>query len=402
MLPQHPDALGGETNEVLHLKNFRSWVIDKMPVLNNDALAKKVEPDVFIPPIQFFVDSFPNIDSLTTQQARDELMYLGFAISSLERHAQDRGLNAGDAMNQIRNVTPILLKLGIKLGHPPRDSLYTFATWNKERISFTADPQEVLFIDIVDLATRHLDDAAKKVRQITTWEIPFSDSAKTIVEAKASVDKARQQFLRYFGTTSTGEKAYTPEFFLDIMRQYQCNWVIDGEVWGPPTAANCVPQFQLDYLVGTLMPGYREHLLSRSQYFTTEDQEALLKDMDGTSLFAMVETQLGYPEIGIGHVDTSTLRNTLSKLPIGTQQAILETEHLAQSAASLSALHWSLIQNFMGKPLKARGDAERAKEGRAVDNTKGTSGMEFPQLQAIRDMRRKYPDHAKLAEVFNL
>lgn len=390
-----------ETEYQSYATSFQNWLRQDMPAINAGVLSGHEKPNLLISPIQHFVDQFPRTAPLSGEQKRDSIKYLGFAMSSLERHMQDRGSLPGEALNAITGAEPLLIVLGKESGHSPRDSLYTFAYWNRlPSITFSGDPQEELFIDIVNLSSDSLQGAGDLIRPVAEGSVSLDNpvSSGSMIEAADRVVAAREQLFRYIEKNkTTGGIAYSVNFFRDVMRQYNCNWMIDGEMWGPPTAANAVPQFKLDFLVGTLKPGYREHLEERYKYFTVEDQETLTQDMDSPSVLDQIAQRIGIENDQFTSFEPGSLASLLSQQPDQALKSMRSLVRLGEKMGNLSSIHWTLLHRYLIKPNQQ----EEAKRG-AVDNTKGGSGMEFPEVQELRDMRRLHPQIARLSEALDL
>lgn len=382
-----------------YFNSFRKWLIEDMPTINGAILKGQQEPEILHGTIQNFVDTVPSLDKLNQEEKKQVIQFLGFAISSLERHTQDQGAKPGEAFATLKGAEPLLIELGKQTGHPPRDSLYTFGLWNRapNSITFSGDPQEELFIDVINNSIDNLEIAGDSIRPIARGQIAIDNprAIDAITEASHNIDLARQQFLRYLAKDpQTGQPAFTPAFFRDVMRQYNCNWTIDGEMWGPPTAANAVDQFQLDFIMGTVNPQYEAHLRERFKYFTAADQEDLSRDMKGQSILGVIRDTLHVTGSQLETMSQEEVAQLLRKQPEQTRQFIGQFVKLADKIGTLTALHWTLISNYLIKPNRE----EEAQRRGAVDNTKGGSGMEFPELQEIRDMRRIYPQVENLSK----
>jgi hypothetical protein len=377
---------------VSYFSSFDEWLRNTMPQLNTQILERKMEPSVLKERVQSFVDEYPGIVHLDREGKRKALQYLGFAISSLERHVQDRGGAAGQALASLTNAESILIDLGNHLGHPPRDSLYTFGLWNRgpNSITFSGDSQEALFIDVINISIDHIENAGDLVRPIAKGLISLDDptSIGMLSTAETHVELARKQFLRYLRKKEKSkEYTFKTSFFRDVMRQYNCDWIIAGEKWGPPTAANAVDQFQLDFIMGTVNEKYEAHIRERYKYFTSEDQDALDRDIQGKSLLSLIRDNLQLTDTQLESIEPEKLAAILSSQSKQKVQFIDHYVKLVQKTGTLSAMHWNLIRNYLIKP----NEEEEIKKKGAVDNTKGGSGMEFPELQEIREMRRSFP-----------
>lgn len=333
--------------------------------------------------------SLTQVDIVERKEARNLLYLLGFLVSSCERHSQALGYPAGAAIQSIPGLDQCLTQLGNISGHPPRDSLYTYILWN-EGETFTGDPQEALFIDVVKKSTEELESARGILA--TTLSNPsdfFSTETLTVLEAVwTSLEVARKQFLRFYQQDQDGNPKFTQAFFINQMRQYNCTYPIGGVDYGGPTAANCVPWMCLDMMLGLANADYLKHCRDRKKYMTEEDQVLLEQSIAMPSLTTLI--LLNAPQ-------RQNFENATPKsVPPIFSEIVAKVLNVHKKMCSLTALHWGLIQNFM---VKQRGAS--AQQG-PVDNQRGTSGMSFPDVEAIMQMRRISEPYKQLSSLLDL
>lgn len=372
-----------ETSDVF-FSNIEWWLQHELPQLNNAAGSDPSAIGKLKTVTREFITAFPRLNTIGITEARSAIKYIGFLVSSLELHSQDVGNAAGSALSEIEGAEKLLTGLAAIAKHPPRDSLYTFALWNHSpTITFSGDPQETLFVDVVRQSTNELFNCGNCIRQIR--HAHDADDLRSLKEADGHIDATRQQFIRFLRTDDNGRPALTAEFFANIMRQYNCKWVLAGQEWGGPTAANCAPYISIDFLLGAADSEYNQHTLERFRYLTDEDQMMLDCDMKSMSLAEGLHRKIGKDQSEF----LSAGNDEIASLLVANRDVYEFTvafNQLAEKFSQLSGLHYGLINKF----FKSESEADQEKTV-AVDNTRGTSGMSFPDVWKIRQMRRTSP-----------
>lgn len=329
--------------EVDYLKN-------KLPSINKKADnydSKVFAISILRGKIYEIINSYSDLN-ISIEDARKKLSFLGFLISSLEKHSQENGNEVGEAIKNINQLENKLIILGKKANHPPRDSLYTYSIWNTDNITFSGDYAEKLFIEIVRNSTNILYKSVNLLLE----EYPYI-SKNTINEIRNNVNDVKTEFKRYLSLDDNGHPVITAKFFMNTLRQYNCSWKINGDIWKGPTAANCMPYIAMDYLLNLNNKEYDEHVKNRLRYLSEEDKMNLINIIG------------------------------LEK----SKKIILEDEqgfkNLKKDWYNLSKFHFGLINKFLIKPQH-----NDIKNKAIVDNEKGTSGMSFEEVKKIRDMRK--------------
>jgi len=376
--------------------NFEIWLKTSMPELNMQILAKEAKHDMLWDQIQHLVDTFPALEQLTYTQKVRAIQYFGFAISSMERHAQDRGFPAGHHLASINGAESLLLALGEQTGYPPRDTLYTFATMNrKNMITFSGDAQEELFIDVLNQSGDLVKLAGDLIRPVTRGQMQIDDdqSVGLLMRAERALEGARKQFLRYMEVVDveTGRFALSIPFFRDVLRQFTCDWVLGGEAWTGASAADAVEFKKLDYLIGTVDDHFRQYVFDRMKYLPPHQKVEMVDDMQHPSLLDVVMKSLGLFRQELVALSEAELIERLRGLSERCLEFVKQYVKLAGMNGRLSATHWSLMANYLMKPTEA-GMGTGLKE-----RDRGTAHITFEEIVAIRDMRRLNPYVKKLS-----
>lgn len=134
-----------ESEKSQYFRELNTWLMKDMIELNNaDITSSSHVVGQFQNAATRFVSEFPALTNINSNDARKAIQGLGFIISSLERHMQARGFEAGEGLASVDGARDLFLTLSEMSGHPPRDSLYTFSLWNTgdSVITFSGNPQE--------------------------------------------------------------------------------------------------------------------------------------------------------------------------------------------------------------------------------------------------------------------
>ena len=390
--PRYDNSLSPE----IYFDHFATWLRAEMPRLNMRILAKEMDHDILRDQVQYLVDAFPAIEKLTHAHKVQAIQYFGFAVSSIERHSQDRGHPSGQGLARIKGIEPLLLALGEQTGYPPRDTFYTFSTINRPNsITFSGDSQEELFIDVLNRSSDLLRMAGDLIRPITRGQMSMDEPQATqaLIGATYALEDARQQFLRYMEVVDpqTGQFALSMPFFRDVFRQFTCDWFIGGQEWTGASAADAVEFKKIDYLIGTTNDHFRHYALERMRYLPPHQKAELVDDMQSLSLLDVVILALSLAPQAFASLSETDIAARLKRQSQQDLQFIHHYIKLAGMSGRLSATHWSLLANYLIKPTQAgQGTGLKGDEC-------GTAHINFGDISAMRDMRRLHPQVKKIS-----
>jgi hypothetical protein len=388
------------------MRDFRKWVKNELPRWNNNIIEKRKNVDEFIAEVrpwarvviqQFGADE----TAVNLWQARQAIQLLGFTVCSAERHFQALGFPAGSGLASLPGVEELLFRLS-KIGKtPPVLSHYGYWLENlgKQRLSFTGDPQELVFNTVVVNTDRLYNATLDPLRQICTGKLEISSprAVRALQYTKMNLEEAHEEFKRFMEKNPyDGKRAMEPIFFLMNMRLYLVKIPVYGEPWAGVNAANMASQMQLDYLLGCVYPWYEGVVASRWKYMTKEDQEDLEKDKNTPSVFQRILEPLGLTPETILTVSTEQIQATLSEQPPNYFVALLMFLNAVGELGRLSAYHWQLIQTYIVKIAKSLSTEQKA--GMPVNPDLGTSGvMTHEETFKIGEMRWQHQGIEKLA-----
>lgn len=403
-MTSHPQPLIALPTTNVLLTKMYYWVQHKLPKLNNAIENGQNEPNALVAEFQpLWNEIGPHLQQVVNQmechEARMWIQLIGFVVSSLEKHLQSRQNVAGTGLRKIRGVERMLLQLGVVAKHPPRDSHYTYWIWNNrdQPLLFTGDPQEAVFNKIVNQTDALHSESCRALRPICRGVIDISSplAIAGIQQSTVNMQKLHKVFRSFMErNTLTDQRNMEPVFFMTRMRTYLPTYPVEGISWGGVNAANLASQMQVDYLVGAVNPEYAHVVNGRLRYMTAEDQENLKADMLIPSIMIRLLDRLDVTSDFIINRESADLTRWLSFQPISTQNVVVAYCNLIKAAGQLSAIHWSLIQNYLVKPVHNLTVGQRGNF--AVDPSVGTGGKTHEETQGIMKMRREHPVAAKL------
>jgi len=380
---------------------LRRWFKDILPGLNLDVDLGHVSLEDFVLVVRQIVvelreqtRGYHPMDELGVREARRQLQLLGFIMSSCEKHFQDHGHRSGEGIKQLVYAEELCTKLALIAGHPPRDSAYTYWIWNspEEALTFTGNPQEMLFHRTINRSDDLFNRCCRILRQICSGDVSLSsDTARDLLNhATDHLLEAKTLFLSLMTYTdeSRSTRRLEPAFFMRELRTYLIPYPIHGKTWAGVSAANLASPMQLDYLIGTVNDTYVSHTTNRFEYLPMEYVNELKTDMTNPSLLDLILHELNLTKVEVMRLDCNSLRSRLRQNS-DLIDVLNAFKSLIDATATLTASHWALINNYLIKP-SARLSLDERKQ-LTVDPSVGTSGMTMEEVKDTRDMRRQHP-----------
>lgn len=380
------------------LEGMRQYIRDKLPQINKAIEAGELRLDTLI-----FIASWWAVElqgnfisyNLTPQEAQAYIQPLGFLVSSIEKHSQQKGKPPGAGIAQVPGLQDVLEILSQIAECPPRDTIYTFWLGNKGNnrtnpLTFTENPGEILFNRAVNETNRLNTISSDALRQICNGNLSIRKA-----EAIAALDYSTQNTSAVLTEYRSLSKGMEPKFFATGYRTYLPTYPIKGVFWGGPNAANIPSQAQLDYLIGTVNSDYARTMEGRWRYLSADDQATLQADMALPSLTARLLEDLGLTSTEVEQMDLDALRKLMVQRP-ELQPALFSFEQLIKATNELTAFHWGLIQSHLVKPSTQLTPEEKAQLPVKPDS--GTGGNSHQHTKNIMFMRLKHPVASKLAK----
>lgn len=383
----------------------RAWLHQNLAALNRSVEDGHLSPEEFVAAARPWLNKLANYvrgsRQLSLWEARKLIQPAGFIVSSVERHFQAAGFAPGAGLSRLPDIEHILCELARFAHHPPRDSHYTYWLWNTEenRLTFTGDPQEVFFNRAVCITHWLHTSSCDALRPICQGYIPVAsdDAATALHQAAQNTLELHRRFQSFMqkDAEEPNRRSMEPLFFMTRMRTYLPTYPIgQGEPWSGVNAANLAAQMQMDYLLGTTNAQYRDIVHGRRRYMIPEDWRALEQDMALPSVADVLLQELRLTPQEVIGCQSQALAVHIAQQSPGVQASLMAYARLFHAAGKLTAMHWSLMQNYLIKP-GAELSAEK-KAGLTAPPEEGSGGMTHKITEGIMKMRREHPMVKKL------
>jgi len=330
---------------------------------------------------------------MTRLAARRHLGMIGHAVSAGERHAQSSGEKAGTFLRALKvgdlDVESILVKLG-EIGRClPRDSTTTLFLSELE-LSFTGEPDEEWNRRVVRETNLRLNAACDFLRPVRAGYLRCDavEASDAIRGAACEVGKLLPLYRGYMQAGEDGRVRMQRGFFLR-WREYLVAYEVGGETILGPNPAHIVGWPRLDAATGGHDEAFLGTVLRRVALMTPEDGPAIEADFRLPSLAEIFIDGCGLDVAGERAPDREAfLRAIAAKLEGGLKNSIRAYAELIANAKALTAVHWSLIVNFIVKPSK---DADQGAAIRLSSPEEGRTGKPLEHTHGLMRMRRDHP-----------
>ena len=382
---------------------YRTWTRKHLPGFNTAIELGNAPVEALIaaalPYVEELVQTISErfVDKLT---ARSMIQVLGFTLSSVERHLQSAKNVPGTGFNYFANLESGLIELGRIAEHPPRDSHYTYWTWNRgdQPMTFTGDPQEIVFSNAVNEIDRLLSETCELLRPLCQQQIALNEplASTHLQECLENVIQVGIEFQRFMDRTADNRRMMEPMFFMTRMRTYLTKYPIGGTTWEGVNAANVISIPQTDYLLGLADEAYPEVVGDRFRFLTTEDRILLQQDMNRIPLLDVILKAANLSRIQIGMLSADEIALLLHTLPSALSQPLNLYLAVCRTYAKAFNKHFSLIGNYLVKPAALLTSEQKA--GLPVSPDEGTGKHSHEDTNKLRKMRA---DHITIKTLMN-
>lgn len=393
-------SLSGSGEILRFIERAKLWVLDNVPMMNNDAQAGRLSLNEMVSLIQPLVteaDQLVQFRLLDPWVARLLMQPLGFPISSLEKHFQEKEQPAGAGLAALVSAEDLLFWLGSMAHHPPRDSHYTNYLWNTfdRPLTYTDDPQEVFFIHTVQRTDELHGQSYQALLPICQgeWDIGSKDALEAILQATKNMQAVRDLYRSFFAKKAEGERNMNLDFFVKF-RTFKPPFPIKDTTWTGANAGNIANQLSLDCLIGTVTEEHGAFIDSRLRLLTAEDRAKVVETKKLPSLFDHLLLQLGLSRHELEVWPDSAVACHIAQQIPELQRGVKAYTDLVKASGEMSAIHWSLVKNYVIRAGEKLAEAE--KTSLAVSDKAGLTGTSHQQLMQIMNMRRKHPLISKL------
>ena len=372
------------------------WLVDGLPGWNNRLLDDTAPVRAFADELRGRLNPILKIGLLELaradrDRAREALALLAFSACSLERATQTAGQDPGEGVALVPGLADAMTALAISAQMPPNLSAAGYWTANtRERwISFTGDPQERFFRDMVNaICVQHA--IAIEYLEILEHVRLTSTLAADLLRAAAEAQKQVKRFYtRFRNSADRRNLEMTIDFFKNVMRTFLVAFPVNGVSWQSANAANVFEQALLDFMIGIVDDEYVKHVQERMRYMAPEEQQAILDALRSPSVLERILEELSLTPREVVALPAEALATRLRADPemCRTLEAFREFK---EAAASASGAHFGLIVEYLVKSEDGSGGR------RAVDPAHGTGGRTHDETKRVQEMRAKHPVAHKL------
>ena len=373
------------------LAAVEDWIVDGLPYWNNRLLGGTAPIHAFADELRDRLNPILEIGLLdlaraNRDRARKALAMLAFCACSIERAVQTAGHDPGDGVKLVRGLADAMTALAVSAEMPPNLSAAGYWTANTRVrwISFTGDPQERFFRDMVSAICVEHAIAIERLEMLQHVRLTSARAADLLREAAATQKKVKGYYARFRNTIDRHNLEMTVDFFKNIMRTFLVAFPVNGVMWHSANAANIVEQALLDFMIGIVNDDYIRHVQERMRYMAPEERQAVLDAMRSPSVLDRIldEMSLGPEDVLTMPVEVLATRLQATPEMCRTLQAFCEFK---EAAAAASGAHFGLIVEYLVKSEDGTGGE------RAVDPGHGTGGRTHAETKRVQEMRAKHP-----------
>jgi len=409
------------------IEGMKTWVVGILPALNQAAYHGSLSYEALAALCNDeLLPQAPPVEALTPAQAMQVLMLLGLCGSSIERHAQQQTLRRaltrvappapptpppvtpGQGLERLRvgrhqRFIDYFQRVADVIGHPYRDSFTTYIASNGPAIAilhpdtgemihglpagfsdgtlvtFTQEDAEVEFIRLLKECAGLQGAANLFLEQLQQSGISVAhrDAIRAALHATTLLCAIRAKIVEFMRRSS-----FQADFFLDILRQYACQWSQDRALRAP-SGANDPTALHRDVMLfaelvpsSAHFPGYKAHVHQVCSVLMPPEVERITRARRTESLEEQIYTQLGLTKQAINALDERAVLGVLAQHPWLAAYALL---YKAQK--DVSHAHYGTVMHYLVKPKRARdAQADPREAVTIVANTHGTTGMDPLQI----------------------
>jgi hypothetical protein len=402
----------------LSWERWNRWTLVDLPELNRSVLSGREPAENLTAALRrALLDDLPEPETFAPDQARQLLVLLGLAGSSVARHYQeaDPARMAAPArsfehlaVGPARVPFPAYfarLAAVTGTGHPSRDCYASLVRWNapttrvdvdgevltvlpgcfpdRETRTYTGDPGEVSFFALLkksEALELAVNDLLEPMADGTVDPLG-PDAAPRVLRATRLMD-ALIRFNQEFAAMPPERGGLRAEHFLDVFRQFAVHWQA-GDL--PPTGAQDPEFLRRDFLLGIDFPDYAVHARRMYPSLLEGERSMLERHSARRTLPETLLDALGLETAALERYTHCQVRNLLRQHP-----QLAAWYLLLAANAKFGAVHLMLTEKFLFKPQRGR-DLSGAGDREPVSNRRGTTGMEEPLLVRLTQARRNHP-----------
>lgn len=386
------------------LNEIEVWIQRDLPPLNTATERGITSPSEFAkkvaPLLRGIGEKFhPLIPRLPRHVRRRLARDTGFLVASAERHFQMSGVPAGTTWKFVPEAEQFTDDLMTSMGLPPAMSVYAYWLDNPVGYSFTGEPGEVAFGELVRLWDSNCEAASDALRAISLGQICITstDAAEAIATAAtlvADISSAYESLRK----RPDGSYGLTFDVF-NRMRNYLCGWQVNGRLSTGPNAANLRSQWSVDVL-GIGMDGYAELIADRMEFVTPEDREIIHDDMGQPSVPERFLDRLRLNRREFLATDDAAVAGRIAEQSADYVQSLTQFARFHAALVNLSSKHWQSIDFILIKSVERLTPEELNRM--PVPPTRSVGGADHGRPKGIFEMRKYDPVATKLVRAIKL
>jgi hypothetical protein len=435
---------------------MKSWALEHLPRLNAKALTGDLSyRRMAIVLNEALLSRTPRVATLSDEEALQMLVILGIIGSSVERHAQQQFIKQestgegadfshrgamstpgkGLAALYVNQTIPFLSyfqHVADIVGHPHRDSVMTLndfngpgvevrhpitgqsiytlpALFNDGRfLTYSDNVSEVNFYGLIKqtLALQIVANQYIEYLQQPTTALDSREAIEAILTATYLIWAVKAKIIDFMN-----HKTFEIDFFLDIFRQYACQWYADRYL-KPPSGANDAAALLRDVMLFDNLvppidgfPGFRGHVQEVCTVLLPEHRKQLNTAMGLDSVEARI-----FNRLGISKADFAELAGPSLSAIVQDSPWLLAYLQLYNAQRDMSRVHYALVLKYILRPKQSRDAKDDPREYiTIVNNARGTTGMEpIGIMVRLDEARYHHPLHGlnrqaavkQLAEIY--
>ena len=371
----------------------RLWAADVLPRLNMGILGGINSVDELVRESRAVLADLDDlgVDALATTPrplARRCLEVLGFIALSIERHTQAAGSAPGGGLARIPSLEDALALAGMAAELPPTLGYtgYWLDNGGAAPLTFTGDPQERFFRNMVVAVNDAHSRAVNLLRPVASGELPVvsDDAVWRLTAAAEAEERVHECYRRFRPIGPTAREHFSVAYFRDVMRTFLVMVPIHGVTLHGPNAANIAAQASLDYVVGIVEPFYRRHVEERMRYMSPEERAQVAADMRNPSVLDRLLDVLRLTPADVRNLPIGDLTRRVRDTP-GARDALAAFSSLKHAAGRASGAHFGLIVHYLQRGTGC------ADTNVPVAPSHGTGGRSHGETQEVMRMRQREP-----------
>jgi len=374
------------------------------------------EADVFIDSFDHFVRGHLAMDlptlfatlavraeTFSLRNARRTLSALGFVLTSLESHYQRLGTEPGQAVRSLL-AEAALLALARTAHLPPYANVDSMWLDNPVAdaddpddapLTLTRDRGELWFHGSIKLTNRLNLAAVAVLSPLARGEVAVDSDDGWAAMRKATDDilTVRARYAAFMQPADAAGWPITPEFFATNYRTKLVRYPVGPQVGAAANVLHLASQAILDFTIGTTNDVYAAAVERSFPHMALDDPPKVREAMAQPCLTERVLDLLDLDRDAVAASSDADLAQRIAAGPEGVRHTVLVYRDLARAWASLSGVHWRLIDKFL---IRYGSDNPDRRSQPVAPLNVGRSGGSLTNSLAILDMRRRHPVISKI------